>query len=85
MHTAPSLWGGYGEYQYLSPDSQIVRIPGHLDPVVAAMFNAVANGIRWGAVVPKTKPGDVVAVLGPGIRGLSAAVRRATPVPSSSC
>ena len=74
VHTAPSLWGGYGEYQYLSPDSQIVRIPGDLDPVVAAMFNAVANGIRWGAVVPKTKPGDVAAVLGPGIRGLSAAV-----------
>jgi alcohol dehydrogenase len=74
VHTAPSLWGGYGEYQYLSPDSQIVRIPTDLDPVVAAMFNAVANGIRWGAVVPKTKPGDVVAVLGPGIRGLSAAV-----------
>jgi alcohol dehydrogenase len=74
VHTAPFLWGGYGEYQYLSPDSQIVRIPAHLDPVVAAMFNAVANGIRWGVVIPKTKPGDVVAVLGPGIRGLSAAV-----------
>jgi alcohol dehydrogenase len=49
VHTAPFLWGGYGEYQYLSPDSQIVRIPAHLDPVVAAMFNAVANGIRWGS------------------------------------
>ena len=70
----PSLWGGYGEYQYLSPDSQLVRIPHHLDPTVAAMFNAVANGIRWGAVVPQTKSGDVVAVLGPGIRGLAAAI-----------
>lgn len=71
---APGLWGGYGEYQYLSPDSQIIRIPNELDATVAAMFNAVANGIRWGAVVPQTKAGDVVAVLGPGIRGLSAAV-----------
>jgi alcohol dehydrogenase len=74
VHKAPALWGGYGEYQYLSADSQIVKIPKDLDPVVAAMFNAVANGIRWGRVVPGTKPGDVVAVLGPGIRGLSAAV-----------
>ena len=73
LSTAPSLWGGYGEYQYLSPDSQLVRIPHELDPTVAAMFNAVANGIRWGVVVPGTKPGDVVAVLGPGIRGIAAA------------
>lgn len=73
LATAPSLWGGYGEYQYLSAHSQLVRIPHELDPVVAAMFNAVANGIRWGVVVPRTKPGDVVAVLGPGIRGLAAA------------
>ena len=73
LSTTPSLWGGYGEYQYLSPHSQLVRIPHELDPVVAAMFNAVANGIRWGVVVPQTKPGDVVAVLGPGIRGLAAA------------
>lgn len=74
ISTAPALWGGYGEYQYLSPDSQLIRIPHDLAPDHAAMFNAVANGIRWGAVVPQTKPGDVVAVLGPGIRGLSAAV-----------
>lgn len=73
LGTAPSLWGGYGEYQYLSPDSQVVKIPHDLPPTVAAMFNAVANGIRWGVVVPKTKPGDVVAVLGPGIRGVAAA------------
>ena len=73
LSSVPSLWGGYGEYQYLSPDSQLVHIPHELDPVVAAMFNAVANGIRWGVVVPQTKPGDVVAVLGPGIRSLAAA------------
>ena len=73
LTTAPSLWGGYAEYQYLSPSSQLVRVPDTLEPALAAMYNAVANGIRWGAVVPGTKPGDVVAVLGPGVRGLSAA------------
>jgi alcohol dehydrogenase len=73
LATTPSLWGGYGEYQYLSPDSQLVKIPRELDAPVAAMFNAVANGIRWGVVVPQTKPGDVVVVLGPGIRGIAAA------------
>jgi alcohol dehydrogenase len=73
LATAPGLWGGYAEVQYLSPDSQLVPIPADLDPSLACMYNAVANGIRWGAVVPGTKPGDVVAVLGPGVRGLSAA------------
>jgi alcohol dehydrogenase len=73
LATAPALWGGCAEIQYLSPDSQLVPIPPSLDPSVACMYNAVANGIRWGVVVPGTKPGDVVAVLGPGVRGLSAA------------
>lgn len=72
LATAPSLWGGYAEVQYLSPDSQLFKIPKDLDPDVATMYNAVANGIRWGVVVPGTKAGDVVAVLGPGVRGLSA-------------
>jgi alcohol dehydrogenase len=73
LATAPGLWGGYAEVQYLSPDSQLVSVPPDLPPSLACMYNAVANGIRWGAVVPGTKPGDVVAVLGPGVRGLSAA------------
>jgi alcohol dehydrogenase len=70
----PALWGGYAEYQYLAPDSMILPVPGELDPVVATLFNPLGAGIRWGVTVPGTKPGDVVAVLGPGIRGLCAAV-----------
>ncbi len=72
LDVAPGLWGGYAEVQYLSPDSQLVKVPAHLDASLAVMYNAVANGIRWGVVVPGTRPGDVVAVLGPGVRGLSA-------------
>ncbi len=70
---APSLWGGYATHQYLSPDSLLLKIPASLDPILATMFNPLGAGIRWGAVVPGTKEGDVVAVLGPGVRGLSAA------------
>jgi alcohol dehydrogenase len=70
---APSMWGGYAEYQYLSPDSMVLPVPADLDPVVATLFNPLGAGIRWGAMLPKTGPGDVVAVLGPGIRGLCAA------------
>jgi alcohol dehydrogenase len=69
----PGLWGGYAEYQYLAPDSMVLPVPADLDPVVATLFNPLGAGIRWGVTVPGTGPGDVVAVLGPGIRGLCAA------------
>lgn len=70
---APGLWGGFAQYQYLAPDSLLLPVPDGLDPVVATAFNPLGAGIRWGVTVPGTGPGDVVAVLGPGIRGLSAA------------
>jgi alcohol dehydrogenase len=70
---APGLWGGYAEYQYLAPDSMVLPVPDSLDSVVATLFNPLGAGIRWGATVPGTGPGDVVAVLGPGVRGLCAA------------
>ncbi|MHB8681048.1 MAG: zinc-dependent alcohol dehydrogenase [Acidimicrobiales bacterium] len=70
---APGLWGGYAQYQYLSPDSVVHRVPDGLDPVLATVYNPLGAGIRWGVTVPGTRPGDVVAVLGPGIRGLCTA------------
>lgn len=48
----------------------VLRVPPGLDPVVATLFNPLGAGIRWGATVPGTAAGDVVAVLGPGVRGL---------------
>ena len=71
VDTTPGLWGGYAEYQYLAPDSTVIPVPADLDPVVATLFNPLGAGIRWGVTIPNTRPGDVVAVLGPGIRGLS--------------
>jgi alcohol dehydrogenase len=69
----PGLWGGYAESQYLGPDTIVHRIPDVLDPVAATLFNPVGAGVRWAVTVPGTSVGDVVAVLGPGVRGLSAA------------
>ena len=69
----PGLWGGYAERQYLGPDTLLVPVPERLDPVVATLFNPIGAGIRWGVTVPGTQSGDVVAVLGPGVRGLSVA------------
>jgi len=71
LHRPPGLWGGYATHQYLAPDSLVLPVPAGLDPVVATLFNPLGAGIRWGVTLPGTAPGDVVAVLGPGVRGLS--------------
>lgn len=68
----PGLWGGYAGHQYLAPDTMLVPVPADLDPVLATLFNPVGAGIRWGVTLPGTRAGDVVAILGPGVRGLAA-------------
>jgi len=67
----PGLWGGYATHLYLAPDALVLPVPDALDPVVGTLFNPVGAGLRWAVEVPGTAPGDVVAVLGPGIRGLA--------------
>ncbi|HTT87669.1 MAG TPA: medium chain dehydrogenase/reductase family protein [Acidimicrobiales bacterium] len=69
---APGLWGGYATHLYLDPDALVLPVPGGLDPVVATLFNPLGAGLRWAGEVPGTTAGDVVVVLGPGIRGLAA-------------
>ncbi|MDH3681146.1 MAG: zinc-binding dehydrogenase [Acidimicrobiia bacterium] len=75
----PGLGGGYASHLYLGPDSMLLPMPAELDPVTATLFNPLGAGIRWAVEVPETQPGDVVVVLGPGVRGLcaSAAVKEA--------
>ena len=69
----PHLCGGYATHLALGWDSMLLPAPEAIDPVTATLFNPLGAGIRWGVEVPGTKPGDVVAILGPGIRGLCAA------------
>lgn len=70
----PGLWGGYATHLHLPLDAMLIPIPDGLDPILATVFNPLGAGIRWGATIPETAEGDVVLVLGPGIRGLCAAV-----------
>jgi len=71
--TPPGLGGTYATHLFLGPDAMLLPVPDQLDPTTATLFNPLGAGIRWGVEVPGTGPGDVVAVLGPGIRGLCAA------------
>jgi len=69
----PGLWGGYATHLYLGPDSMLLPVPDGLDPVLATLFNPLGAGIRWAVDLPGLQAGEVVAVLGSGIRGLCAA------------
>jgi alcohol dehydrogenase len=70
---APGLWGGYATHLYLDRDALLLPVPTGLDPIVATIFNPLGAGIRWGVTVPDLQRDEVVAVLGPGIRGLCVA------------
>jgi alcohol dehydrogenase len=74
LERAPGLWGGYATHLFLPPDVLLLPVPDSLDPVLATAFNPLGAGLRWGRTVPGTSEGDVVAILGPGMRGLSALV-----------
>jgi alcohol dehydrogenase len=75
----PHLFGGYATHLHLGADSMLLPVPESLDPVMATLFNPLGAGIRWAVQVPDLRPGAVVAILGPGVRGLcaAAAVREA--------
>ena len=73
VDTPPGIGGGYATHLYLEPDSMLLAVPDDLDAVTATLFNPLGAGIRWAVDLPATGPGDVVAVLGPGVRGLCAA------------
>jgi alcohol dehydrogenase len=74
VERAPGLWGGYATHQYLAPDTLVLEVPEGMDPVTATLFNPLGAGFRWGVDVAGTVPGDVVAVLGCGVRGLATLV-----------
>jgi len=74
VDVAPGLWGGYATHTVLPADARVHRVPASLDPVDATLFNPLGAGLRWAVTLPGLTAGAVVAVLGPGIRGLSAVV-----------
>jgi threonine dehydrogenase-like Zn-dependent dehydrogenase len=57
---------------YLDPNSIVHKVDPTLPPEIAVMFNPLGAGFRWAVEIPKTGPGDTVAILGPGQRGLAA-------------
>ena len=69
----PYLWGGYGQYMYLAPNSRVHRISEDVPPAAAAMTCAnIGNGLRWVRRMGGVTIGDSVVIIGPGGQGLAA-------------
>ncbi len=69
----PHLWGAYGEFMYLAPNSRVHRIAEDVPAEAAAMTCAnIGNGIRWACTKGGVSVGDTVVVIGPGGQGLAA-------------
>ncbi len=70
----PSLWGGFAEHMYLSPNSILHPIDNTLPAEIAAMFNPLGAGVRWALHYGGVRLGDTVLILGSGQRGLAAVI-----------
>lgn len=69
----PHLWGAYGEFMYLAPNSRVHRIDEDVPAEAAAMTCAnIGNGIRWACTKGGVSVGVTVVVIGPGGQGLAA-------------
>ncbi|GAA4415808.1 zinc-binding dehydrogenase [Georgenia halophila] len=71
---APSLWGGFAEYLYLSPTAVLHKIDNTLPVEIAAMYNPLGAGVRWAVDLGGVGLGDTLVVLGAGQRGLAAVI-----------
>ncbi|MFC7404721.1 zinc-dependent alcohol dehydrogenase [Georgenia alba] len=74
IDVAPSLWGGFAEYLYLSPNAVMHKIDRSLPVEIAAMYNPLGAGVRWAVDLGEVGLGDTLVVLGAGQRGLAAVI-----------
>jgi len=74
IDVAPSIWGGFSEYLYLSPGTIVHKIDRTLPAEVAAMYNPLGAGVRWAVHLGEVGLGDTLVVLGAGQRGLAAVI-----------
>jgi threonine dehydrogenase-like Zn-dependent dehydrogenase len=71
---APSLWGGYGEYQYLHPNTVFHAVPASVPANQATLALPLGNGIEWAFLQGRATMGTSVLIQGPGQQGLACVI-----------
>jgi threonine dehydrogenase-like Zn-dependent dehydrogenase len=72
--SAPSLWGGYGEYLYLPSQALVHKTSPDISPVLLQLYIPVSNGLHWVQEVGRARTGDTVVIVGPGPQGLGCVI-----------
>lgn len=72
--TPPHLWGAYGQYLYVAPGSRVHKIGKHVPSQAATLSSVIGNGVRWIVTKGKLRPGEAVAIIGPGALGLASTI-----------
>jgi len=71
----PHLWGAYGEYMYIAPNSVVHKLSKSVTPEAAVLINAVlANGIQWVRIQGGASIQKAVVIQGVGPQGISAVI-----------
>jgi len=70
----PSIWGGFGEYMYVHPNSIVHQLSSTVPVDVAPLFIPISNGIRWVERDGGCRIGDTVVIQGPGQHGLGCVI-----------
>ena len=71
----PHLWGAYGEYMYIAPQSVLHKISEDILPEAAVMAGAViSNGVDWTRNIGEVSIGQTVVIQGVGCQGLASTI-----------
>jgi len=71
---APSLWGGYATHLYLHPNAELKKAQTGIRSDVLTLFNPLSGVVHWLLEIPDLRRGEHVVILGPGQRGILAAL-----------
>jgi len=74
LAVAPSLWGGYSQYQYLHPNAVFHHVPASVSSTLATLALPMGNGVEWVYLSGKAQIGEAVVIQGPGQQGLACVV-----------
>lgn len=74
LSVTPSIWGGFGQYMYIHPNSIVHKMSADVPVEQAPLFIPLSNGIRWVERAGGCRVGDTVVIQGPGQHGLGCVI-----------